>query len=184
MDPQWVGAIVGSVALIWGLGSFYWVHLRKGPIRVGQPPAFAASVGSDRTIVDVPLGFHNTGAVGRSIDNLALQLRQSGRSARLRFNATRASLGASEQQWARQIIVPPGASVSIVGSFQIKQAAEPWRFEAGTCECTMWAKLDGRNKWRTLGSFNLELAADQAERINCSGQFLPYERDPNDAPPP
>lgn len=76
---DWVGAnagvLVAVFALLFTAGSWWWLHARKGRLKVAEVHNFSGYVNADLLSVRLPLLFENTGARPRVIRYLRLHLR-------------------------------------------------------------------------------------------------------------
>jgi len=174
-------AMLAIAGLLWAIGSFYWLHWRKGKLVVSGPRSYMAAVTSDKVIVDLPLVFYNDGAAPIVIHNLNLELSQGGLSILLRFNSTRDKLGAEKQNWATQIAVEGRKSFATVCSFQTRPNGDSFKFQPGRCQCILWGRLEKSRQWQVLLRFELAVEESAAEKIN-SGRFLAYDNYADERP--
>jgi hypothetical protein len=59
---DWAPVTVAVCALLFTVGSFWWLYLRRGKLVVTAPQTYAAFLDERRLILLFPLVFHNTGA--------------------------------------------------------------------------------------------------------------------------
>lgn len=69
------GVLVAVSALLFTTGSWWWLHARKGRLKVAEVHNFSGYVNADVLSVRLPLLFENTGARPRVIHYLRLRLR-------------------------------------------------------------------------------------------------------------
>jgi hypothetical protein len=59
---DWAPVTVAVCALLFTVGSFWWLYLRRGKLVVATPQTYAAFLEERRLILLFPLVFYNTGA--------------------------------------------------------------------------------------------------------------------------
>ena len=64
--------LVAVLALFFTVTSFWWIHLRRGRLRVTAPATFAGGMDVQQLRVRFPLVIFNTGAAAITIENLRL----------------------------------------------------------------------------------------------------------------
>ncbi len=68
-----VALVVAALALLFTVGSFWWLYARVGRLRAFEPRTFSAHVSADQTRIILPIMLANTGPV--PIVVLAMRLR-------------------------------------------------------------------------------------------------------------
>jgi len=174
-----IGDWVGIGALTFTLVSFWWMHWRKGKIKVTDPRSFAASSPEANTTVELPLVLYNSGAASRVVRNLKLVLSQDDRRLVLYFNNTASDLGIVEGRqvkWARPFAIGGREAYSDIFSFY--NTRDSFAFSASPCTVELRALLDNRKRWKTVCDFSLRIQDDRLKTINSS-TFIAYDNDPN-----
>ena len=81
--------VVALLALVFTVGSFWWLHARRGTLEVAQPHAYAFT---SKVRLRLPLAFHNTGATALVVANLRLRIDNDPDRPELPWNTTRSTL--------------------------------------------------------------------------------------------
>ena len=158
--------IVSALAALFTIGSFWWLHWRRGRLIVSKPKSFSLARTSDRIVLELPLSFYNNGAAPIVIDNLLLRIKNQNENILLFHNATRIKLGDREQQWATQIPVDGRKAVMNVYSFHTEIPSSCMNI--GEWHCLLLGKLDCKTTYKELGKFDLYVT-----QINAS--LLTYD---------
>lgn len=91
-DPLAItAALVAILALVFTVGSFWWLHARPGPIKVTTPHAYAF-VAAHRTRLRLPLALYNSGARAQVVEDLRLCFADEPTQPPLRWETTRDKL--------------------------------------------------------------------------------------------
>lgn len=171
---------VATLALLFTVGSFWWLYARQGELRSFRPSTFAAMVHRDRTLFRFPLVFFNSGAQSMVVLNLRLRFEDSKLAGPLQWHTTHDGLETSERPpMAAAFVVPNRSAVRVFAGFA---QDDPRDFILGR-EFTavidvQAAHLDG---WQELVRFPL-----LAQGIAYPERFIPYSNErgqvPADAP--
>ncbi|GAA4657305.1 hypothetical protein GCM10023347_04950 [Streptomyces chumphonensis] len=66
-------AIVTVCALLFTVGSFWWINARQGKLQLYEPHSFAACANQQKTLLRLPLVMYNTGAKPIIVQDLRLR---------------------------------------------------------------------------------------------------------------
>jgi hypothetical protein len=190
-DETWLHAVanaspivVAVLALLFTVGSFWWLQARRGKLQTFRPHTFAAAATPDATRLRLPLVFYNTGPKPIVVQNLRLRFPdEPGAQLPLPWTNTRKTLDPVEDDVTDMpavFAVPGRATVQMFIEF-----GSPWPgFALGGKEVTtrLETYLAHHGEWRELMTFTL---AGQA--IAHPDAYIAYanrrEQIPEDAPP-
>jgi hypothetical protein len=106
------------LALLFSVGSFWWMHWRRGKLRVSAPRSYAVVGQKDRLYILAPFVFYNDGAAPIIVETLR-RIIDNQVDRPLTFQATLTKLGTSEGRgFAFQFPVPGRQAVSLICEFQ------------------------------------------------------------------
>ena len=88
----YVAVAISVCALVFTVGSFWWLHAREGSITVPEPSMYAITATDDRVRLRLPLVLYNTGAKALVVGDLRLVVDGSAARAPMRWITTRSSL--------------------------------------------------------------------------------------------
>ncbi len=77
-DVSYAALAISIMALIFTVGSFWWLNARRGALRTYEPTTWAAHVGQDNSRLRLPLVLHNTGAAALVVIGLRLRFTEGG----------------------------------------------------------------------------------------------------------
>jgi hypothetical protein len=170
---------VAVSALIFTVGSFWWMNARRGHLKiVGNPRSFAISLGNGRLMLNVPLAFYNTGPTPVWAINLWLRFDKPGWPDKLPFMATRPGVlptSGDHRPWATQVALDRRESSVICCEF-IGEAPD-LRLALGDVAVTVVAveaRSWGRERERTLGVIRLTIG-NTVLRSPAPESYLPHD---------
>jgi hypothetical protein len=166
---------IACLALMFTIGSFWWLNARQGRLLTFEPHSFAAAATSDRSRLRLPLVFYNTGAKPIIVQNLRLWILGS-EPTLLAWIATRS-----------QLMPDPGDLADLQGVFSIPGRTAQQKFmefggipardmPAHDCQVQIDVKLGHRNQWDPLIIFTL-----WATRITDPRHYITYPNLPSGA---
>jgi len=128
-------------------------------LAVAAPRNYAAFADKGRLLIEVPLVFINRSTQPIVIRNLRLCILDGDvNGPPLMFNATVAMLATDkERAFAKQIAVPPSATVELICEFQRRPAE--MAFQARAYQLALEACLENETAWRRLVEFPLGVRA-------------------------
>lgn len=177
-NPDWTwlpGVIVGSLALLFTVASFWWLNARQGRLRSFEPHSFAAAVNDAVLLLRFPLVLYNTGPKPIVVQNLRLVFPHEPHSVLpLPWRASRSEIKphsddghalpavfAVQGRSCREAFVEFGAPMP---GFHMEQRDYVVRVEA---------HLGHKRNWRPLLTFTV-----RGDRITSPGQFIAYSNEP------
>lgn len=169
--------VVSVLALIFTVGSFWWMNWRKGKLHISPPTAFATVGTSKETLVmEVPFVFFNDGAVPYVVNDLRLVFTDEQSVRPLRFEHTVSKLGFEKDKpysFVTQFPVRGREAVTVIGRFMRFPGELVWEQRRYPVE--LQARLDGRDKWKPVCRFTIDLTKSSLKNINQ--QFSVYHID-------
>jgi hypothetical protein len=69
--------VISTCALLFTIGSFWWLNARRGKLRSPRPHSFAAAFTPHDLLINLPLILHNTGAPAVVVQDFRLRLDKS-----------------------------------------------------------------------------------------------------------
>jgi|SRR5664279_4379396 hypothetical protein len=164
--------IISTLALLFTVFSFWWMHWRTGKLKIGTPRSFAA-VGSEKgmLLLEIPLVFFNTGPTPILIQNLRLVLCGDSLPP-LTFVATVSKLGKDEgRALATQFPICGRESIVMICEFQRHPGG--LLFKARKYPVELQAKLSDEAKWKVLSRFTINVTEKAIPAINR--MFIPHD---------
>jgi hypothetical protein len=140
---------ISLMALLFTIGSFWWLHARPGRLRAYEPTTWAAYLGQDRSALRLPLVLHNTGAASLVVIALRVRFVEGGEFMHWEWTRTRVDPRADDVQ---DVTAPFSISgretcelvAEFVGSYPgvvPEQRAHPIAIEARTSASPDWQRV-------------------------------------------
>ncbi len=169
--------LIACLALVFTIGSFWWLNARQGRLKSFEPHSFAAAVTPTLSRLRFPLVLYNTGAKPIVVQNMRLWFPEKGPTF-LPWTTTRSQLmPASDDEHKLQ------AAFSILGRTAQQMFIEfgvPFPFPGGVPALDYQAQIDvklGHHKeWEHLITFTL-----RATRITDPERYIAYSNSPSEA---
>lgn len=157
--------VIAILALLFTVGSFWWLNARPGRIFASRPPEFAMVLLPERTRFRIPIVIYNSGARTRVVESLRLAVPESGVGP-LEWITTRDRLRPDSDEG-----IDFSSPFSIDGRKAVKLFVEfgenhpQWRPDPGTTHVvSIEARLLGSKGWRALVSFPLLIPTNDLTR--------------------
>ncbi|WP_406837323.1 hypothetical protein ACICHK_15205 [Streptomyces sp. AHU1] len=170
-------AWVAICALLFTVGSFWWLNARQGRLRSYEPHSFAAAANQQLTLLRLPLVVYNTGAKPIVVQDL-----------RLRFPGEPAALLPLPWRTSRSKLMPKSddghalPAVFAVGGRQAEQLFVEFGApfpgfvpEARDYQVVIDVRMGHRKGWKPLLKFTW-----RAARMSTPGQYITYSNSPHD----
>lgn len=167
---------IALMALAFTIGSFWWLHARRGKLMSYRPHSFAALVTEDLTLLRLPLVFYNTGATQLVVQNL-----------RVRFPAEPGDKLGFSWRSIRKTLTPRSddkvdlpAVFSVPGRSAVQMFIEfggPWpgfAMSGKELRTVVDVRLGHKKDWTELLEFQL-----LAQGISSPDQYITYSNEPN-----
>jgi hypothetical protein len=167
---------VAALALVFTIGSFWWIQVRRGQLVSYEPQTYSGYIMSGFRL-RLPLTIYNTGA--RTLVVIDLRLRfvdQDVTAPVITFRRTVKATTGDVEDFAHPFAVPGRSAVSRFVEFGTKHWApdpDTWyrlRVEVRTGDDGEWSEL-----------LEFELSSPEKEK---AGIYIAYRRDPADDAPP
>ena len=135
--------VISTCALLFTVGSFWWLYVRPGRLRMTQVRVFAAVVGPDLARLRIPVTLYNTGARPLVVVDLRMQLSSDGLAATAPSRSFRSSIktGPDDFEDLPHPYVVPGRSV--VATF-VEFTVDPRVMSTGEPATAALSVLDDR----------------------------------------
>ncbi|MET9926393.1 MULTISPECIES: hypothetical protein [unclassified Streptomyces] len=170
-------AFVAILALIFTIGSFWWLHARQGHLKAYEPHSFAAAANQQVTLLRFPLVVLNTGAKPIVVQDLRLIFPdEPGVPLPLPWRTSRS-----------QIMPKPDDGHALPAVFAVAGRGAEQMFiefgapfpgfvpEARNYRVVIEARLGHRKGWRSLLTFTWHAA-----RMTTPNQYITYSNSPHD----
>lgn len=170
----WLSIVVASLALLFTIGSFWWLNARQGRLKSFEPQSFAACRTPDTLRLLFPLVLYNTGAKPIVVQDLRLRFASEPRwQMPLPWTGTRSGLAADDHAFPAVLSIPGRSAqqmfVEFGGSFpEVTPLARDY-------EARIEAKVGHRKNWKRLITFTLRGA-----HITHPDRYIAYSNSPHD----
>jgi hypothetical protein len=170
----WLSIAVASLALLFTIGSFWWLNARRGKLKSFEPQSFAVCRTPDKLRLLFPLVLYNTGAKPIVVQDLRLRFAKEPRwQMPLPWTTTRSQLVSNDHAFPAVFSIPGRSAqqmfVEFGGSFpEVTPLARDY-------EVRVEAKVGHRKNWKRLITFALRGA-----HITHPDRYIAYSNSPHD----
>jgi hypothetical protein len=173
---SWASVVVASLALVFTIGSFWWLNARQGKLKSFEPHSFAACVTENMLRLRFPLVFYNTGAKPIVVQDMRLRFPKEHWKLPFPWTTTRSQLKpASDDSHALPAVFSiPGRTaqqmfVEFGGPFpNVIPVGRDYRVR-------IEVKVGHRKKWKHLIDFTLIAA-----HVTDPYRYIAYSNSPHD----
>ena len=151
-DPLDPGVLIALVALAFAIASFWWLHARRGNLRVARPNSY---VFAKKVRLRLPLAFSNTGAVALIVSDLRVIVEMPGEREPLPWIATLPSMRRSGEQisnFATPLTVAGRSTREVLAEFGDGRGWDPE--PSSRHMLRVQAKIHASDEWTDVGRFD------------------------------
>lgn len=179
VSNDWTGILISVFALLFAVGSFWWLQMRRGRLKGFAPHSFAAFIdGSLILFLRLPILMYNSGAAPIVVLDMYLRFPDEPRSAiPLPWRRTHPQLAPvrGEVGLHPAVFAVPGRST---GQFFVEFGG-PWpgfemQFDS-SYRCVVETKLGHNGKWKQLVDFSLVLPRMANPDENATYRNSPWQ---------
>jgi len=169
--------VISTCALLFTVGSFWWLYARPGRLRMTEVRVFSAYVQPSRSYLRIPVTLYNSGPRPLVVVDLRLQLSSVSHSAPAPSRNFRKSIKTASDDFEDfpHPYVVPGRSV--VTTF-VEFGAEPRVMSTGEPATAALSVLVDRKGWSQVGATEV-----RTDSIGDPGSYITYSNDPAYWPP-
>ena len=164
---EFAAILISILALLFTVGSFWYMNWRPGVLRIGNIRSYAAIAAEPHLVIAIPVAFSNRGALPVLVDNLRLRLPDHGDAlTALWFDAIVEKLG--NQSEGRQPAIPfavRGGEV-VVKVCEFRRQRSGFVFGEGKYKVAIDARTDCDETWVEKKSFELMVQASKVKVLN------------------
>ncbi|NED34124.1 hypothetical protein [Streptomyces sp. SID8499] len=170
-------AVVAGCALLFTIGSFWWLNARQGKLKSYAPHSFAAAATRTKTLIRIPLVLFNTGPKPIIVQNLRLVLKGAElKGVTLPWSTTRDRIRPEKDDDPRL----PGVFVvnGRVAEQVFAEFSTPYPYfipELQEYQAVVECKLGHKKEWLTLVDFPIRLG-----NITSPANYIPYSNEPQE----
>ena len=169
--------VISACALLFTVGSFWWLYVRPGRLRLTEVRVFSAYVQPDRCYLRIPVTLYTSGAKPLVVVDLRLELSSGGTSATAPSRNFRKSIKTASDDFAdfpHPYVVPGRSVVTMFVEF----GADPGVVATGESATAELSALVDRRGWRRVGTTEV-----RTDSIGDPGSYITYSNDPAQWPP-
>jgi len=172
---DWAPIIIACFALLFTVGSFWWMNWRKGTLKVWPPRSYAATGGRNALNIQLPLVMFNTGPTPIVVRNLRVLFPDEPEKLTVPLQAIVGKLAddTGGREWATGFPVRGREATRIIGHFGTSVSGLV--FTAKTYPVEVQGRLGDSNDWQTILSFDLLVTDKHLPQINEI--FIAYDNE-------
>ncbi len=174
-----VAIVISALALLFTVGSFWWLHARRGQLISFEPHTYAAAITREPGVrIRLPLVLYNEGATPIVVQNLRLSFPGEPNSTELPWITLRHQIKPEkgESYDFRSVFAVGGRTAHQIFP-EFGAASLGFTLEAKDYPVLIEAKLGHEKKWRQLLIFTL-----RAGYLTEPGHYITYENVPDNLP--
>ena len=153
--------IISILALLFTVGSFWWMNWRKGDLQVSPPRSYAITSSDTALTLQLPFIFFNNGPTPIFVHNLRLVFTEVRPQESVVFQGTVKELGFPETPMKTATQFPiRGLEVQLIICWFMNPGSR-LRLKAGIYPVELHAMLDDRSDWNTVSSFTLNIDEEE-----------------------
>lgn len=164
--------VISTCALLFTVGSFWWLYVRPGRLRMVEIRVFAAYVHADEAALRIPVTLYNSGPKPLVVVDLRLQMSSAGHAATAATRVFRTTIKPSSddvEDFPHPYVVP---GRSVVTKF-VDFAADPSVMTTGeSATAGLLVLISGRG-WRKVGGSEI-----RTDVISSPDAYISYSNDP------
>lgn len=167
-----VSLVISSLALLFTVGSFYWLQARKGRLKLYPVTTFSGAAAEPSFFLRVPIVIYNSGAKPRVVSGIRLRFRRDP-SVLLECHTFRSSVDPREgdtEDFAHPYVVPGRNVVTKIAHFRGDGFAR--HLTDGPSMFDVEIQHDDEREWRSLGSIEVHT------EIMHVGAYITYSNNP------
>jgi hypothetical protein len=172
---DWAPVTVAVCALLFTVGSFWWLYVRRGKLVVTAAQTYAAFLDEGRLILLFPLVFYNTGARDYVVRDLCIRFGDESVGVPLDWERVRGGTDVSAHptgELATPFAVPGRSALRVFAEFERRPAART--IDARAHPLVLQGVTDREDRWATLLTFTWDVSDHAAETIQQGQAFLAY----------
>lgn len=164
--------VVASSALVFTVGSFYWLQARKGRLKLFPVSTFSGAAAEPAFFLRVPIMIYNTGAKPRVVSGIRLRFRGDAATL-LECHTFRSSVVPKEgdiEDYAHPYVVPGRNVVTKIAHFRGEGFSRLLTDEPSSFDVEI--QHDDKTKWKAIGHIEVHT------EIMHVGSYIGYTNNP------
>jgi hypothetical protein len=169
----WTPIVIAVAALVFTIGSFWWMNARTGRLIVTAPRSYAITTQENRLILLLPLVFYNSGPVPYVVRDLRVRFGDEPSGPATAFHRVRGGVSPTHHPTPEL-----SAAFPVPGRTAVRMFCEFERIPVGRAMDSRAHPLvvdgltDKNDQWRPLTGFDLHVSMNA--EVGMSSQFISY----------